>query len=270
MEAFDELDYNVQLVRAELKVPIMWSCDYQHKKWGEEQWKKCMFRYKTLTPLLSANEVETVKNYTKKYGGSVCFRKVAAGMGMQADHCEDGIGHGRHHGVRHDCNQGRQATLYNYRRYVMHNIGVRDILPPENRVIIWDRHEEDYKAERKIHGLPQLKTRIESELNVDVLIFETWHGKPIKDQIKEMSRSTIFVTGPGSGSFISWFLPRGSTQIRIYPVWFKMEWFLFNYMSHMHVEHVDAEGGNFDEDEVMGMVEMGVHRYNHYFESHIH
>eukprot|EP00466_Bigelowiella_natans_P020596 jgi/Bigna1/73543/fgenesh1_pg.24_\ len=255
LEAFDELDYNVQMIRHELKEPLQWSCDYQLKNWGPVQGKKCMFRYKQLSHLFTANEVITVKNYTRDMGGRnhhpICFRKVAAGMGMLADHCEDGIGHGRKSNTRHDCNQGRQATLYNFRRYVMHNIGIRDVLPKKNRVIIWDRDVKDYKAERKIFGLSKLKKRIEESLNIEVMLFVTWHGKPIKYQIKEMSRSTIFITGPGSGSFISWFLPRGSTQIRLYPEWFKMEWFLFNYMPHMHVEHINCKGGHFDEDVII-------------------
>ncbi|GAB5363334.1 hypothetical protein AAMO2058_000873800, partial [Amorphochlora amoebiformis] len=68
MEAFDELDYNIQMIRRELDNPIIYSCEYQRKNWGEVQWEKCMFRYKTLMPLLSQNEVITVKNYTKKIG----------------------------------------------------------------------------------------------------------------------------------------------------------------------------------------------------------
>eukprot|EP00470_Lotharella_oceanica_P008064 CAMPEP_0170193410 /NCGR_PEP_ID=MMETSP0040_2-20121228/56813_1 /TAXON_ID=641309 /ORGANISM="Lotharella oceanica, Strain CCMP622" /LENGTH=326 /DNA_ID=CAMNT_0010442029 /DNA_START=26 /DNA_END=1006 /DNA_ORIENTATION=- len=270
LESFDELDYNVQLLRHELKDPLQWSCDFQRKNWGEEQWDKCMYRYKTLTRLLSKNEVITLTNYTKKHGDPICFRKLVAGMGMHADHCEDGIGHGRQYQTRHDCNQGRQTTLYNYRAYVMANIGLKDVLPEKNRVIIWDRHAKDYKEERKIYGLPQLKKRIEKEFKVEVHLYETWHGKPINYQISQMAKSTIFITGPGSGSFVSWFLPRGATQIRLYPVGYMMEWFVFNYMPHMHVEHIKADNGRFEEETVMELVKMGLHRYDHYYHSRHH
>mmetsp|Transcript_7197 Transcript_7197/g.17511 ORF Transcript_7197/g.17511 Transcript_7197/m.17511 type:complete len:544 (+) Transcript_7197:26-1657(+) len=271
LEAFDELDYNVQLMRVELEKPIQWSCDFQRQNWGELQWEKCMYRYKTLTSLFTRNPIETVTNYTKRVGDPVCFRKVAAGMGMLADHCEDGIGHGRMSNRRHDCNQGRQVTLWNYRNYVMGNIGIPpNALPEKNRVILWDRHVTDYKPERKIFGLPELAKRIEVELEIEAMRFETWHAKPVKYQIQQMAISTIFITGPGSGSFISWFLPRGSTQIRLYPVWSKMEWFIFNYMPHMHVEHLDAKGGKFNEDKLMELVQMGLRRFDAYKESHVH
>jgi hypothetical protein len=50
-----------------------------------------------MTRLLSRNPVHILKNYTSLVikSKTVCFKKLVAGMGMQADHCEDGIGHGR-------------------------------------------------------------------------------------------------------------------------------------------------------------------------------
>ncbi len=274
LESFDELDYNVQFVRVQVDPPLQFSCDYQRANWGEEQWLKCQYRYLQMMPLMSRNPVYTLRNYTRLVAKSrtVCFKKLAAGMGMHADHCEDGIGHGRAHDRRHDCNQGRQNTLYNYRRYVMGNIGLASTQPSANSVVIWDRNKKDYKAERKIYGLPELKTRIQDELGLPVLLYESWHAKPIKYQIKKLSEATVFITGPGSGSFISWFLPRGSTQIRLYPTKgiYMLEWFIFNYMSHMHTEHVDASGGQFDQDAVMALVQMAVHRYDHFLDSYAH
>ncbi len=53
---------------------------------------------------------------------------------------------------------------------------------------------------RKIFKLPELKMRIEEELKLDVLLYESWHGKPMKYQIQKLSEATVFITGPGLNS----------------------------------------------------------------------
>jgi hypothetical protein len=41
-------------------------------------------------------------------------------------------------------------------------------------------------------------------------------------------------------------------------------------MSHMHTEHVNAPGGEFDQSKVMNLVGMAMHRYDHHLESRHH
>ena len=43
-----------------------------------------------------------------------------------------------------------------------------------------------------------------------------------------------------------------------------LEWHLFNYLPNMHVEHIKADQGNFDEDRVFGLVETALARYRKY------
>jgi hypothetical protein len=87
-----------------------------------------------------------------------------------------------------------------------------------------------------------------------------------------MANAQIFITGPGAGSHIGWFLPRGATMIRIYPEEWMLEHHLFPHMSHMHVDHVNASAalrtqthlatrGIFDHAEVLRLVRLGLRRF---------
>lgn len=178
------------------------------------------------------------------------FRVAVSGFGMLADHCDDPTTHGRRIGsdtqpVHHNCNRGRQLQLINFKKWTMHMIGLDpNLQPKKQRVLIWDRAESDYKANRKVKGLPELKARIEKELKVEeslnsrravadrlpafltgtllcacaqveVMLYEQWLGKPAKYQLETMAMSTVFVTGVGSGSHIGWYLPRGGTMVRV-------------------------------------------------------
>eukprot|EP00041_Stephanoeca_diplocostata_P022490 m.537358 g.537358 ORF g.537358 m.537358 type:complete len:592 (+) comp22076_c0_seq4:179-1954(+) len=203
-------------------------------------------------------------------GPLIVFRTLLSGAGMLADHCEDPTRHGRAMGapgrdVHHTCNRNRQETLYSFREHTMRMAGVSTSAPTVNQVIIWDRHVDDYKSERKIYGLPELKARIEKEYGVRVILYEQWRGVSATKQIETMANSTVFITGIGSGSHIGWYLPRGGTMIRLSPAFglhaSHLEWHLFNYMPHFQVKYVTAKKGKFEEDHLMMLVRAALDRY---------
>jgi hypothetical protein len=108
----------------------------------------------------------------KRKGALLRFRVAVSGFGMLADHCDDPTTHGRRIGsatsfVHHNCNRGRQLQLVNFRKWTMHMLGLDpNARPRKQRVLIWDRAASDYKPNRKVRGLPELKKRIETELQV--------------------------------------------------------------------------------------------------------
>lgn len=268
LSAFGELDYeSVQLVRQ----PAMFkfSCDYQNKNWGPEQQVKCDRNYQAMTRLLTKKPILKTKDLVAVHNNETfCLDKLVAGVGMLSDHCTDKTTHGRRKNSE-GCNQGRQDTLWQFREYSMNQIGVNPAVKVEKpKIVIWDRHVKDYKKERKVHKLPELKAELEKQFDVEVVIFEYWGDHTVDQQIGNVSESAIHITGPGSGSFIGWFLPRGSTQIRIYPETsvYHLEWFIFNYMPHMHVDHVYADMGKFDQDHVVELVRIALHRFHSMWE----
>eukprot|EP00035_Acanthoeca_spectabilis_P038822 m.56514 g.56514 ORF g.56514 m.56514 type:complete len:530 (+) comp9306_c0_seq1:294-1883(+) len=281
LSSFDRVEPDVQLLRRPTKTKWRYSCDWQVANWGEGQGKKCDLNYEMLTPLMSTNPVDKLREYStsllkkhvpadKQAGAVLQFRVAVSGFGMLADHCDDPTTHGRRIGsdtqpVHHNCNRGRQLQLINFKKWTMHMIGLDpNLQPKKQRVLIWDRAASDYKANRKVKGLPELKARIEKELKVEVMLYEQWLGKPAKYQLETMAMSTVFVTGVGSGSHIGWYLPRGGTMVRVCnqnaePT--HMEWHIMNYMPHFQVEYVEANQGLFDQEEVMAYVTAGLNRY---------
>ena len=110
------------------------------------------------------------------------------------------------------------------------------------RVVIWDRDAREQKGLlRKVFGLDTLAAKLRTTHggDVDVVTVSGWGGLSFREQVKLLASASVFITGPGSGSFIGWYLPRGATMIRIYPTKFPMEWHIFSFMAHIHTEYMD-------------------------------
>lgn len=211
---------------------------------------------------LTNKPVLDIASFGAKHDEVVCLDKLVAGLGMLSDHCFDETIHGRNN-ISEGCNEGKQDTIWQFREFTVKNAGVHAPVKVRTpKVIIWDRDINDYKAERKIWGLPDLRDEIQRRFHVEAVIFDFPH-ESVEHQVGNVSESAVHITGPGSGSFIGWFLPRGSTQIRIYPTRdvHYMEWFLFNYMPHIQVEHVPVERGKFDQETVVRKVEVALQRF---------
>ena len=189
------------------------------------------------------------------------------------------------------CNQGREVTYYGFRDWSMRALGVSPSSPTQFyatrtlrvrgaaaaaaaergstragqivltrlaplRVVIWDRDASEQKGLlRKVFGLDTLaaKLRTTHGRDVDVVSVSGWGGLSFREQVKLLSSASVFITGPGSGSFIGWYLPRGATMIRIYPTQFPMEWHIFSFMAHIHTEYLDEMDPNNNEANKIGV-----------------
>jgi Glycosyltransferase 61 len=139
--------------------------------------------------------------------------------------------------------QGRQSQLWRFRLYTMQNLGVSDIAPPlKNRIVIWNRAG----SKRQLRQLPALaeflRNRFESE-NVDVVLTD-FGGMDLAAQVELMSGTTVHISGPGGGSFIGFYLPRGATQIRLYAADFPLDYQIFNALGYIHADYVSCSEQN--------------------------
>jgi Glycosyltransferase 61 len=136
--------------------------------------------------------------------------------------------------------QGRQSQLWRFRLYTMQNLGVSDIAPPllKNRIVIWNRAGN----KRQLRQLPELaeflRNRFESE-NVEVVLTD-FRGMDLAAQVELMSGTTVHISGPGGGSFIGFYLPRGATQIRLYAADFPLDYQIFNALGYIHADYVSC------------------------------
>jgi len=292
MEAFGVETRDVQLLRAPIAAPhmLVFSCEWQRLTWGEVQWEKCLKRYSEMTSLLSDRPVRTFETYAREASASfaaskhliqrsgdavgargvVCFDELIAGFGMLADHCDDPTAHGRKLDYAM-CNVGRTMQYWRFRAWMIASLDVKEVVPAPPKIMVWDRDVTDYKPERKIFELERLCAEIQirfANQHVECERFVKWTGVPIETQVSKMANAQIFVTGPGAGSHVGWFLPRGATMLRIYPANWMLEHHLFPFLSHMHVEHIDARNGSkgrgyFDHDQVLELVGQALRRYAH-------
>lgn len=61
LSSFDRVEPDVQLLRRPTKTKWRYSCDWQVANWGEGQGKKCDLNYEMLTPLMSTNPVDKLR-----------------------------------------------------------------------------------------------------------------------------------------------------------------------------------------------------------------
>jgi hypothetical protein len=200
-------------------------------------------------------------------GRGFCFRKVIAGMGYLADHCQDSGSHGARGPWSTECNNGRSGQFWRFRNYAMRNLGVVPTLQPlRHHVVAWERTgggRNDGARSIDRSALSTLGDAIRERSGVVVTLYQ-FHKFPIREQLEMIRSATVFVTPVGAGSHVALFLPRGATMVRLYRGNFKLEWHLFNFMAYAHTDHVSCPRGAIPIEEVCGLVVEGVRRYDAY------
>ena len=167
-----------------------------------------------MTQFLSRYSVKLLEEYMKDHSQGACFSNMFAGIGLLSDHCLDYSHHGRID-VPMECNYGRQSQILKFRDVILSNMKVVTQTPLQTlQVLIWNRVSEASKAHRDVRGLSIVRQRLESS-GVKVLWVENWPDYSITQQLEMMSSSQVYVTSPGSGSFLGWFLPRFGTMLRL-------------------------------------------------------
>jgi len=273
MAGFDVLDYDVQLVRYQIDHDLGFSCDYQRNPGWEYpgaiesgQWKpgvikrpgidkNCKRFYDMLVPGVSSRPALVLGDLFNKSKTPVCFEDVLLGTPSLSDDCNQGT-HGRDLGQVSVCNTGRMEQFWSFRSYVKANLGVAEEPPKEHHVVVWNRPD----GRRRLNDLDKICSELRTKLKVKVTLID-WATLTITEQLRLIGSATVHVTGPGGGSFIAIFLPRGATSVRLYSAAFGMEFHFFNFLGYIHPVYRHANGGTVDRAQLMADVKFGMRRY---------
>jgi hypothetical protein len=172
---------------------------------------------------------------------------------------------------------GRQSQLWRFRQYTMQNLGLADSPKVRNLVVIWNRNDK----KRMLRDLTGFATYVRQMIPDAEVIVTEFVGMDLPQQIQLMSQAAVHITGPGGGSFIGMYLPRGATMIRLYAADYLMELPFFNALGYIHVDHLGCTSssinhnitkgeavlcGNSNDDSgmsftsLLNLVQIGLHR----------
>jgi hypothetical protein len=145
---------------------------------------------------------------------------------------------------------GRQSQLWRFRQYTMRNLGLYDDSSTKvrNLIVIWNRNDQK-RLLRDLTGLAEYVRQMvpDAEVIVTELV-----GMDLPEQIQLMSQTAVHITGPGGGSFIGMYLPRGATMIRLYAADYLMELPFFNALGYIHVDHLGCRSSSSDNNITKG------------------
>ena len=199
----------------------------------------------------------------------ICARQSVAGLGPLTDH---GIRKG-HGGERLDYeivqNYGRGGLLWQFRNYLMTNIGLTQP-PPEDDIMF--HQSPPYKIvvsimssrqpTRNLTFLDQVrllsqhldpaKARVETH---------TMRDYPLRKQIEMVRNAAIYITGCGGGAVTATFLPRGASLLIYYledggyannqrnydPA--RLDWDLFNHLGYVRTHWLGQNTMSTDDDQ---------------------
>eukprot|EP00035_Acanthoeca_spectabilis_P012868 m.233773 g.233773 ORF g.233773 m.233773 type:complete len:538 (+) comp15742_c0_seq2:428-2041(+) len=270
MAGFDKLDYDVQLVRFQITHDIPYSCDFQRNPgYGTPGWKPgaitsekndklCKLFYRMLVPSISSRPVLVLGDLFNKTQTPVCFDDLLVGSPALSDECTEKK-HGRNLSQVSHCNTGRMEQFWAFRCYTKANLGVEDVPPTKHHVVVWKRSDK----KRALNNLDEACDLIRETLNVKVTVID-WATIPIADQLRLIGSATVHITGPGGGSFIAIYLPRGSTSVRLYSKDFGMEFHFFNFLGYLHPVYREARANLINTSELVDDVKLGMQRYEHF------
>ncbi|KAL7544191.1 hypothetical protein ACHAWF_007569 [Thalassiosira exigua] len=257
-ESFGLLDEDMKIYRYSIADAIGWSCDYQAKvrPWNANHCKRF---YDMVPAMIKGHRPIEVLNGTDME--VTCFENVVVGMAMYSDDCIEGS-HGRKQNLWSLCNVARQRQFWNYRNYVLQNVGVSLVPPIRHKITVTKRSDG-----RTLHNLDALISNLTGVYGSSVeIITVEWPELSFQEQLELISTTTVHLTPPGGVSFISLFLPKWATSVRLYPGDYKMEWHIFHYLGYMTVEHVDCPNGAIPITEAMQYVARGLQRFEDFCE----
>ena len=216
---------------------------------GEYVQRECMRLEQLMTRMVSRQPVRRLDGLQRK----TCFDRALVGMAMLSVRCMD-VDVGFVQDKFSLCNHGRQRQFWRFRTFTIANLGLKDVLPTQQQVVLWQRDngrgsELDMNALVAYIRQQTRARRDQGTLNGAATLNFTSHvvdfaKLPLAKQVRLAGESTVHITGPGGGSFIAMYLPQGATTIRLYPMAheYRMEWNFFNYLGFVHVEHVPCFG----------------------------
>jgi hypothetical protein len=264
LESFGLAQESVNVFRYSIMDAIGWNCDFQNGNSPEALErnprgvaKKCD-RLQNMMPKLMPVPHRPIQVLNGTTVVPTCFETVVVGMPMYSDDCLEGT-HGREQNSWQLCNHGKQGQFWAFRNYVLSNVGVDTAPPLRHKITIAKRSDGD----RLLRNQGDLQSLIKKTYpDVEVVVVE-WEKLSLWDQFDLIRTTTLHLTPPGGISYISIFLPRWTTSIRLYSSDFKLDWHLFHYLGYMTVEHVDCQRNEtIPLEETMELVAKSLERYD--------
>lgn len=250
-------DYHrLLLLRQVLPGRGLWaSCDFLDARKGV-----CEKMFAKFGPLMGISpplQVTTNRNFsltfTKEAAATtnlICAKRAVAGIGMLTDH-----GIKLHGWEAHDYdsthNIGRGGMLYQFRSYMMENLGMSPVLQINPTTMPWHilvNTNSSANFKRAQTFTPQMNA-IQAYFNDRVRVTSmVAHKLSIQEQVRLTSQASIFITGSGGGAVTATFLPKGASLI----IYFvedggifngrrdkltaaRLDWDIFNNMGYIRV-----------------------------------
>lgn len=207
----------LMLMRVDTLEVLFASCDIRKNKK-----KGCAKNFEKFLPLMGVDpqSFSTVKeaNFetaTKISSKMICAKTAVAGLGMLTDHGFND--HGWLPSSEHEVqNHGKGALFYQFRNYMMKNLGIADVsLNQNNQIqIVLSAHSSNY-PERDVSFEDQYDTLSKAFPSASLVTVEL-ATMTLKEQVELVSQSNVFVSTCGGGVMTATFLPRGATLILFY------------------------------------------------------
>lgn len=228
------------------------SCDFK-----EEKRDACEKMHQKFLPLMMGqnpvHDLTTTENFDFHVKGEVksnlvCSPHGLAGFGALTDHGPTKLHGWEDADYQTTHNHGRGGTLYDFRNFMMSNIGVpvEYTHVPPFRIIFSEKSSEnqmrnlDFRRQKEV---------IRNSFNPTYVTIESYVFKdiPLVEQIEIASQATIYITGVGGGAVTATFLPRGASVFLYFletggvvggrdsgkPA--RLDWDLFNNLGYLKV-----------------------------------
>ena len=149
----------------------------------------------------------------------MCFPHAAAGLGDLADHCRrqpSNHGWGKHKDVHGSCNSGRGREYFEYRSFLMRNLGLdpAELVPRRHKILVHthsSRRSGSFK--RQIKALKEAfaaRAKEDSSFAVPDIEASALHRYGAAAQARLLATTSVYVVHMGGGSLGGVFLPRGA------------------------------------------------------------
>jgi hypothetical protein len=228
------------------------SCD-----WTDEKTAGCEKMHKKFLPLMTGSNpihdlttTETFNFQPKNAPKSnlVCARHGLAGIGSLTDHGVDKTHGWEDADYQTTHNHGRGGLLYDFRNYMMSNIGVplEYHHKPKFKIVFSEKSSD--VASRHIDFSSQIDL-LRKSFHPKYVSIESYVFKDLSlvEQIEIVSQATIFITGAGGGAVTATFLPKGASVFLYYletggvvnnkatGTAARLDWDLFNNLAYLKV-----------------------------------
>jgi hypothetical protein len=273
LDMFQLHDHELLLLRWQESGRRLWaSCDTR-----EDKRVACFHMINKFLPLMTGPDYKyewTTTNETHFLphvpgrAELVCAKTAVAGMAMLTDH-----GISKSHGweeadyeITH--NYGRGGLLYEFRNFMVQNMGlpVRPVTNKSPHRIVFSQKSSDIRTR-------SLDFERQIELTKAAFPYESVENYILKDlslkqQMEVASDASVFVSLCGGGAITAMFLPKGASVIVYYvedggvientltglPA--RLDWDIFNHMSHLHVHWMprNLRRNSLDEEALIALI----------------